>query len=79
MIIPLIDSSFEYDSNGGQIIKIDEIDVEASQICISGGGWADITSFLTDTNGKFWSIAPLEREFSGWYYHKRVEEDKSFP
>ena len=35
ILMVLIDSSFEYDSNGGQIIKIDKNHV-LDEICISG-------------------------------------------
>ena len=76
----LIGSSFECDSNGCQIIKIDE-NHGNGQICISRGlaVVADITSFLTETIDKFWFNTPSERVVGGWYYAHRVEESQGFP
>ena len=56
LIMVLMESSLEYDSNGGHIIKIDENHpwmkfwAQRAVICCYV---AHITSFLTETIGKF--------------------------
>ena len=73
-----MNSSWWDDSNGGQIIKMDEINVDG-QFWAIGAVVADITSFLTETIGNFWSITSLWREIRGWYHAYRVEEEDTYP
>ena len=61
-----IDSSFEYDSNGGQIVFGREINVGVKFLALLAVYVAhNITSFFTETIDNFWSITSSERVFGG--------------